>query len=86
MSDENFPENIDHEIADLLVAGREFDVGPKRFKVRRVSRGSMAHASGSMIPLVRQDLLGVWHLGLYEDPERDSRSPLLVAFELDRIR
>lgn len=80
------PDNISRDLADLVVAGREFDVGARRFKVRRVYRGSMADVDGEVIPLVRRSPDGSWLLGLYQDPEVDPRAPLLVAFELERVR
>ena len=85
-SDFSLPGNIEREVADLVVSGREFNVGRRRFRVRRLHRGSMSNVSAEVIPLICRRADGGYVLGLYEDPERDPRSPLLAAFELERVR
>lgn len=88
MLDDNdsFPNQITRDLADLVVSGREFDVGRRRFKVKQVVRGHMSDVGGQCIPLVRQHADGHWYLGLYEDPEVHPNSPLRVALQLERVR
>ena len=78
-------QSVDGEIANLVVTGKEFDVGPRRFKVKRVLRGSVSDIDALVIPIFRDKGGGIWHLGLYRDPDVEPQSSLIVAFELQRV-
>mgnify|MGYP001558743044 CR=1 FL=1 len=79
------PGDVSFDIADMVIRGREFNVGRKRFRVTRVSRGSMSHVYGNVIPRIQETSKG-WRLGLYADPQVDPNSHLLVACDLQRVR
>lgn len=107
--------NLEADIANLLVTGKHFKIGPRTFRVDSVLRGSVSDLDRALVPLIvhrcenrpsytgippwcaleaiaqLQRRLGVschgdWKMGFYEDPERDERSPLVVSFQLERVR
>lgn len=80
------PDNLPFDLADMLATGKEFAAGSRRFRIKRVVRGSMSRVHGEVVPIIRQRADGSWRLGFYADPARDSQSHLLVAFELARVR
>ena len=71
-------------LAEAVASGKEFRVGQRSFKVHHVIRGSMSHIlTPEVIPQIRRLRGNRYVMGLY-GPEPPG--PLLVAFELERVR
>ena len=77
------------DMANQLTVGREFDATLNsvrmRLRVKSILRGSVGEVDSMVIPQWRDRGYGIYHLGLYRDPEVDPRGSLIVAFELQRV-
>ncbi len=77
------------DMANQLTVGREFDATLNsvrmRLRVRSILRGSVGDVDAMVIPQWRDKGYGIYHLGLYRDPDIDPQGHLIVAFELQRV-